>query len=207
MIENLYGSLGRDAISGDMKCGTVISTFAMIHKGVTSKTPMHYLKMMLLKSEQAQVGDLDPYTNKPFTEESLAFYRSNTKQFIMHISTVTGMTILGALTGGDEEDELSDTEKFLKYTRLRFTSELMSFLWIGDTYRVMKHPTAAITYLDNIGKLMEHAVNWDEASDVLESGKYKGDTKFEANVKRLLPFEKQVSKLDDIDSLIDFYSN
>lgn len=145
-------------------------------------------------------------------EEMIPSRKANVRSVAFEISTMVLLGLLANILAYYQDDE---DEKELEMERedrkksvidwaylltLRLTFEMNSLYWVGDTYSLIKSPTAATPLFDQIGNNIDLLLNPSAGDEIISSGAYKGDTKrFRALVK-VSPFKNLIeyNKMTDI---------
>jgi len=199
MIENLLAGVFVDNITGEYRGGTWNTSLRLLGKALTQQNVSH-LKAMLGHAELAKMGEISPFTGKPYTEEELALYKSNARQFVAHVGTWVALMFINMSFDDDDES-------YLKWLTVRFKAEIMAMIAPDDLLRVARRPTAAITYIDKATDFVWYhtaGLFIGDGDEILQSGPNKGITRRAASRNKANPFRNLLQE-KDLRSLIDFY--
>jgi hypothetical protein len=132
--------------------------------------------------------------------------KQNVKRLSVQASFyLTCAVIIMALTGDDEDEELSYAENFVLYQALRMQTELTQFIKPMEFLRMAVSPSAAVRPIQATADLVHH-IMYEQVPALVtgdDSGLYyqrasgtheKGDSKFLAKLEKLLPIVNGIEK-------------
>jgi hypothetical protein len=128
-----------------------------------------------------------------FSREDVYAVKANLVELFMIVGV---FLLLKALGTGDDDDEQTAFEKYIIRTGNRTLSELSFFMWPGSAMQILISPAAAVSSLQDLGKLISHTTN-----EIY--GNIKGDNELTERakpmrqVRKLFPIVNQVQRIEE----------
>ena len=112
---------------------------------------------------------------------------------------ITLYILMSAFFKDDDDDYAKGDEpwlwEFSEYQIARLSTELGFFTMPGQTLQIMRSPAASMAVLENIGRFINDAFNFNE---VYERGPWKGQRKIKKSTMQLIPLYKQYYRVRDV---------
>lgn len=160
-----------------------------------------FLKNLFFRWSNIKAGDpdfLNPSTKKPFTEAEIELFKSNMKQFYMHLAT-TAM-LVGASIKLSDDEEYNDSYGF--YLLLRMKAEITNTLDPSEALTVLDTPSAAVRSTSSMIAAMTNLLIWNDKE--IESGYWKGKSYIERDLSKILPLYNQYHSFNNVEDKIKY---
>jgi hypothetical protein len=162
------------------------------------------IKNIMITTSKLEAGkDINPSTDKPFTEDELALYKGNMKQFMAQFAFGLA-TMLGAAALDDEE--LKDNYGYFLYLRMK--SEAFALMSPKQLLKTVQSPTAAIRSVENLLSASWRLVPYlSDGSEIVQSGRWKGYSRRERDWLKMAPGYNHLKNLQNIEDQIKFMTS
>lgn len=129
------------------------------------------------------------------------------------IGTLLLITILGA-PDDDDDDLVAATKNMLIYQAYRLKSEMLFYLPSGETLKILRSPSAAVSTVEKLGNALWYTTEpmWDFGNewmeyDIYTRGKRKGTSKAARYWYDLVPYANQIKRLEHTKESARFMQN
>jgi hypothetical protein len=105
----------------------------------------------------------------------------------------------------DQDDDRDWIYEFAAYQMLRYRTELLFFFNPAESLKILRSPAASMAMLENTIKVFNQLMT--NPFEVYERGHFKGDLKLKKQAIDFIPIRKQIYKLRDIQSQLNWWVN
>lgn len=136
--------------------------------------------------------------NQPEKDNLINVRQANIRKALFELYVTAALAILIFSAFKDDDDS------YTKMMLARMRRELLTFVSPSTAWDVLQSPTVALRTVKDIGGIMWHLIDapadylLNGEVDVYKQGKYKGEQKWKADLKKAIPIVGQLKQFDDI---------